>query len=442
VTDLYTQGIMEDLDRRESGQTFDIEVDQFGVPRYVGTQEMFQGAEDQPSLPASMTRRERRGQEPTITPEEGLERFSKSMAGAAAGVLPGMIAGSVGVIPDLGGLIYGGLKAAGAEEGERLQAFSEGFGNIITANVGSDKLLDVFGELVDILPVSEEVKEGLKGGATAGSFAGVPVGGTALARGAVKGFNELADAVKGMQAENYVFPYDALPQRTVVADNLESWNELQQNLKFSQPIESVEDAIEIAQRNQAVLADNGPKIQAQTGATFKDPGVKGESDQGRRMAEKIADKGNVRELTDVTRAGFAVDSPAQADQVVDLLAQNYKVIDEGYNVYPVGYFDRKILIVNPNGQIGEVQIWPKEMFSAKLEQGGQDLYVIIRDKESSSKQIAKAVEDSVDLYSAALNTMAPDMRQIALDSLNRTVAKGGENAEQAQMVLDKLRAAQ
>lgn len=461
MTDLYTQGMMEDFDRRESGQAFDIEIDQFGVPRYVGTQEMFQGAEDQPSLPASMTRRERRGQEPTITPEEGLERFSKSMAGAAAGVLPGMIAGSVGVIPDLGGLIYGGLKAAGAEEGERLQAFSEGFGNIITANVGSDKLLDVFGELVDILPVSEEVKEGLKGGATAGSFAGVPVGATQVAKTGLAAFKALtkpgtppamAPRVPGAgmidvetEAVKNMLPFESIPKRTNISEmERDEWQQLLSELKISQPIITPGDAVDAAQRNQKMLAKAGPEIAAATGASFKNPGIKGAADRGKRMAEKAKQKGGIQQLTDVTRAGFSVQSTKTADEIVDLLEQRpeFKIIDEGYNVTPQGYFDRKILVVNPDGQVGEVQIAPNEVWRAKYEQGGEALYGIARSEASTPAQAAKAVADSVELYSAAINRLDDDFVEIARGQLQSIVAKGGKDAEQAKMVLDKLRAAQ
>ena len=192
MTDLYTQGMMEDFDRRESGQAFDIEIDQFGVPRYVGAQEMFQGAEDQPSLPASMTRRERRGQEPTITPMEGLQQFGEAMGGALTGLAPGAVAGSVGAPGDIVGLFAGAYEAATAEEGERINSFLQTLTDI-SGQYGSERALEFGRSIVEDLPVSEQVKEGMRGGLEAGSFAGI--GGTVT-----KGGKAIADGVRSYAA--------------------------------------------------------------------------------------------------------------------------------------------------------------------------------------------------------------------------------------------------
>lgn len=192
MTDLYTQGMMEDLDRRESGQAFDIEVDQFGVPRYVGKQEMFQGAEDQPSLPASMTRRERRGQEPNINVMEGLQRFGESLGGVLTGLAPGAVAGSVGAPGDIVGLFAGAYEAATAEEGERLNAFLQTLTSI-SGQYGSERALEFGRSIVEDLPVSEQVKEGMRVGLEAGSFVGV--GGTVT-----KGGKAIADGVRSYAA--------------------------------------------------------------------------------------------------------------------------------------------------------------------------------------------------------------------------------------------------
>jgi hypothetical protein len=222
VTDLYTQGMMEDFDRRESGQSFDIEVDQFGVPRYVGTQEMFQGAEDQPSLPASMTRRERRGQEPTITPEEGLQLFSKTMSGALTGLLPGAVAGSVGAPGDIVGLFAGAYEAATAEEGERINAFLQTLTSI-SAQYGSERALEFGRNIVEDLPVSEPVKEGMRGGLEAGSFVGiggaVTKGGKAIADGVRSYASGAAERVAkrgtGMTLQSGLDPTAALDEAIV-----------------------------------------------------------------------------------------------------------------------------------------------------------------------------------------------------------------------------------
>jgi hypothetical protein len=466
VTDLYTQGMMEDFDRRESGQAFDIEIDQFGVPRYVGTQEMFQGAEDQPNLPASMTRnasltrRERRGQEPTITTEEALQLFSKTMSGALTGLLPGAVAGSVGAPGDIIGLFAGAYEAATAEEGERINAFLQTLTDI-SGQYGSERALEFGRNIVEDLPVSEQVKEGMRGGLQAGSFVGVPVGVTQVAKTGLAAFKALtkpgtppamAPRVPGAgmidvetEAVKNMLPFESIPKRTNISEmERDEWQQLSSELKISQPIITPGDAVDAAQRNQKMLAKAGPEIAAATGASFKNPGIKGADDRGKRMAEKAKQKGGIQQLTDVTRAGFSVQSTKTADEIVDLLEQRpeFKIIDEGYNVTPQGYFDRKILVVNPDGQVGEVQIAPNEVWRAKYEQGGEALYGIARSEASTPAQAAKAVADSVELYSAAINRLDDDFVEIARGQLQSIVAKGGKDAEQAKMVLDKLRAAQ
>lgn len=177
MSDPFDDAILQSYSRSAGGEDMDLVVGEDGLTTYALPE-----PEVQPEpMPASMTRKERRGQEPTITPMEGAERFTETMGGALTGLVPGAIAGSVGAPGDIAGLIYGGLKAAGAEEGQRLQAFSEGFENIITENIGSENLLNIFNQMVDILPASEQFKEGTAAGAEAGSFVGI--GGAATAGG-------------------------------------------------------------------------------------------------------------------------------------------------------------------------------------------------------------------------------------------------------------------
>lgn len=86
--------------------------------------------------------------------------------GAAAGIPGAIVTGP----PDVAALGYGGLKAATAEEGERLQSFLDGF-SAISGAIGSEALGGLFDGLVDSLDVSDEAKQGLKQGYLAGEFA-------------------------------------------------------------------------------------------------------------------------------------------------------------------------------------------------------------------------------------------------------------------------------
>jgi len=89
-----------------------------------------------------------------------------TMAGALAGVPGAIVTGP----QDLAALGYGGLKAATAEEGERLQSFLDGF-SAISGAIGSEALGGLFESFVDELDVSDEAKQGLKQGYLTGEFA-------------------------------------------------------------------------------------------------------------------------------------------------------------------------------------------------------------------------------------------------------------------------------
>lgn len=174
MTDLYTQGIMEDLDRRESGQSFDIEVDQFGVPRYVGTQEMFQGAEDQTD-PFAIA-----GEVTPMAPAE----FAEKTFEVGVGAVGGTVATAIGTAGDLAGLVKGVTDMVGAEEGKKFEAFLSGLSSVSSV-IGSERTIGIFEEAVNALPLDEESKKNvLAGSKFFGEVAGLPVGGTALARGA------------------------------------------------------------------------------------------------------------------------------------------------------------------------------------------------------------------------------------------------------------------
>jgi len=86
--------------------------------------------------------------------------------GAAAGIPGAIVTG----LPDVAALGYGGLKAATAEEGERLQSFLDGF-SAISGAIGSEALGGLFEGFVDELDVSDETKQGLKQGYLSGEFA-------------------------------------------------------------------------------------------------------------------------------------------------------------------------------------------------------------------------------------------------------------------------------
>jgi hypothetical protein len=190
VTDLYTQGIMEDLDRRESGQTFDIEVDQFGVPRYVGTQEMFQGAEDQTN-PFAIA-----GE---VTPM-GVGEFGSAVGSTFAGALGGAAGATAGLLGDLVGLGEGLWAAATAEEGQKIDAFLDTFSARSEA-MGSGKTIGVYEQMINESDLSPETKEKMLAGSKyVGEWAEIP-GGIKAATALLRGARRYASGAAGRVAE-------------------------------------------------------------------------------------------------------------------------------------------------------------------------------------------------------------------------------------------------
>lgn len=137
-----------------------------------------------------------------------------------------------------------------------------------------------------------------------------------------------------------------------------------------QPFKTLDQAIAAAPAHQKELI--GLIAEAAHGrGTVKDPGPKANRT---RMEQKIAEKynGNPRRLTDLNRAGITVETPAQAEAIIAAIGEKARVIDEGWKVDQVGYFDRKLDVILADGTVAEVQFWPVEVSAAKSQ--GEKMY--------------------------------------------------------------------
>tara|TARA_R110002126_G_scaffold48577_1_gene135202 strand:- start:3546 stop:5033 length:1488 start_codon:yes stop_codon:yes gene_type:complete len=156
-----------------------------------------------------------------------------------------------------------------------------------------------------------------------------------------------------------------------------------------------------------------------TGSKVTNPGVKTEES----MRRKIDKKGykDESEITDVVRAGIDVSRPDESDAIAKLLADNYEVIDEGWQAKPGGYFDRKILVTTPSGKTAEVQIWSEEISGVK--QSMWDIYDEARKIQGDKKQkvkYEKLMKNSEQIAASALIAGADVWRPI-YDQINLTV---------------------
>lgn len=365
---------------------------------------------------------------------QSVGEFAEGIKDVGTGLAAGGAAGIAGLPGDVVGLVEGGVQAARAPEGKKGEAFLTALADV-SERIGSAALTEKFEEFVGGLDIDEDRKQALVTSFKIGEFTGLPglAAAPAVTRAGVATLSDFSQAVKagrsgqmpgpkadprGGMVDAEVdpmpnqLPYQELDQLTVIAPGeRQQWEQLTADLKIGQPVTTVADAVEAATRNQKVLGRVGTQVAKQIGVKFKNPGVKGGRDAGRRLAQKALERGDVRELTDVTRGGFVVNTAEQADQIVQELAKKFKVVDEGFNVSAEGYFDRKVLIINPDGQVGEVQIWPAPLLEAK-ESRGHDLYKIIRSKDSTPEQVEAATQESKELYASAQEKLDPSFRSV------------------------------
>lgn len=175
--------------------------------------------------------------------------------------------------------------------------------------------------------------------------------------------------------------------------------------KASQPARSLEETYAVIPEHQAALEKVGKTLGRRKGVTFTSPGIKAKEG----AAEKMVRKGyeSTSELTDLVRAGFEVETPAQANALVASLAKSFRVLDEGWQANGQLYFDRKVLVQFQDGTIGEVQIWNPTLLKAK-NSGGHKLYTKMRSLDEASDEFQALNKAQRDLYGAAIDQLSDD----------------------------------
>jgi hypothetical protein len=469
----FDDALTERFQAASSGGSYDVQVNSRGQTEYIPSDYVDIAEEDQLNPFAIQ------GEVTPRTPGE----FAGDVAAGAAGVATGAASVTAGLPGDISGLIKGAGAAFQADDGAGVEAFLETLA-AESESWGSEFFVEKFEALADEMLPPDQAEVFKASSDYVGQMAEIPGAITGIAKGIIK-MNRYANEAAGPTSKTIPTQpkvdveatpvdtkliFETLPQRTNMADLApEQRKILEADLKTSQLDigSSAKEFIEAAKVNQKPLVRRGKNIRNQVDTSrwdneviFKDPKVKGSEDKGARLMEKAEQKGGIHQLTDINRAGFSVETTTQADAVVDALAAEYKIVDEGYTVTPLGYFDRKVMLINPDGQVGEIQVWPGAMYDAKIEKGGQELYSLWRGKrleEMSAKQkkevakIAKkhgieydtteelrgaAKEKSIELYGNALKDLDPSMRGIVQKELFRIADEGGEDSELAIKMLD------
>jgi len=178
------------------------------------------------------------------------------------------------------------------------------------------------------------------------------------------------------------------------------------------PIKTVDDLYAHAEENQAALIKAGAEASAPTGIPVSvgthnvgPLGIKLRSGADDKMA--LTGKGPGA-INDIVRIGFDVKTPAQSDEILAGLAKRLPIIDESWERTATGYFDRKVLVRFPNGQVGEVQFWVPGMLEAKQAGGGHAWYKEWKKLPEDDPRKAELHQKQVELYGGVADRLGPE----------------------------------
>jgi hypothetical protein len=176
------------------------------------------------------------------------------------------------------------------------------------------------------------------------------------------------------------------------------------------PIKTIDDLMESSAINQALLAKEADRIGEMLGARFKNPGAK----KRKRLEEKLARPGRTpARITDAARGGFSITSPDRADEIAEQFAKVFPIADEGWVKTPAGYFDRKLMVKFPNGQMGEIQIWEPNLLRAKEEGGGHDHYKVWQGLPATDHEgLARETAAMRAIYQPVLDSLPQDWNAV------------------------------
>tara|TARA_R100000315_G_scaffold60216_2_gene36709 strand:+ start:3009 stop:6878 length:3870 start_codon:yes stop_codon:yes gene_type:complete len=253
---------------------------------------------------------------------------------------------------------------------------------------------------------------------------------------------------------------DAKKKRLVLAQDLTEaeLENLASILQSRQAYASIDD---IMTRNEAFNVELNAAVQKAAGEHEVDY-VAGPIKERDRVEAKINDKyvGELNRIADVSRATITVTRPDEATAFIKELSKSYHVVDEGFRgISSSRYFDKKLMVINKDGVIGEVLIIERALYDAKHAQGGHQLYEISRgdpdtpaiiaelpDPEmrarlaplSGDELIQAANREMVQLYNAARNQMGSEFSEIA-DSVLGSIPATASRVSNSEAVSSGVR---
>lgn len=120
--------------------------------------------------------------------------------------------------------------------------------------------------------------------------------------------------------------------------------------------------------------------------------------------------GDYFKVADAARTGINAASMKEADDFIAALGKKFHLLDEGWNVTPDGYFDRKLMVIFDDKSLGEIQIWPPGMLNAKSEKTlhpktGHEYYKIAYDPKTAPDVAADAKQKMAEIYGAVTSKL-------------------------------------
>lgn len=262
--------------------------------------------------------------------------------------------------------------------------------------------------------------------------AGSPDGGQ-FGYGGGGGSESVADDKPVTKVQNY--------KPGVYGSDNKSVDEFKRKWIAESPIKSVSTAVSLALPTQKRLDEIGKSIANEFDVKWKNPGPKthdrngnikqGGIDRIEVKAKARADRGGISAVMDIARGTFIVDTPKQADAIIERMGEKVEVLAEEWRRSDVNYFDRTALLRFENGMVAEVQMMDPRMAAAKSPDfgGGHDLYAQWRSAPEGPKK-QELYDAQVKLYGDVLNSYPPEWRSVVdRVSLKASLGSGGKSGK-------------
>ena len=214
------------------------------------------------------------------------------------------------------------------------------------------------------------------------------------------------------KAADRILNQDALGKnklRTVIEEDLgeEETDIFVKALKGRQTFTNADEVLALAVPNHDALNLAAKQAADDLGIKFNEAPVK-TIDGINKKAKKY--NGKYGKVADAARTGINAASMKEADDFIAAMGEKFHLLDEGWNVTPVGYFDRKLMVIFDDKSLGEIQIWPPGMLNAKSEKTlhpktGHEYYKIAYDPKTTPDVAADAKQKMAEIYGAVTSKL-------------------------------------